>query len=98
VNECGCDMEDDKRPNPGEEQDEREAKKDKSHKRLPSAMVSLEPVFQAFPLSSLSWLYLAGYPPATLRHGTSKKNREPTMEKLCRFYIGSEKARSLAHA
>ena len=35
MNECGCDMEDDERPNPREEQNKRETKKHKSHKRLP---------------------------------------------------------------
>jgi hypothetical protein len=35
VNECGCDMEDDERSNPREEQNKRETKKHKSHKRFP---------------------------------------------------------------
>ena len=34
VNECGCDMKDDERPNPREEQNKCEAKKQKSHKRF----------------------------------------------------------------
>ena len=35
MNEYGCDMEDDERPNPRKEQNKRETKKHKSHKRLP---------------------------------------------------------------
>jgi hypothetical protein len=35
VNEYGCDMEDDERPDPRKEQNKRETKKHKSHKRLP---------------------------------------------------------------
>ena len=31
MNECGCDMEDDESPNPREEQNKRETKKQKSH-------------------------------------------------------------------
>jgi hypothetical protein len=73
-------MEDDERPNPRQEQNKRETKKHKSHKRIPYVIASLGPVFQALVRGGLSWLYFAG-PPTTQRHGTPKKNHEPATEK-----------------